>query len=173
MATFMILVVEDDPDILNLVAHNLRSSGFDVLTALDGYEAIAKAGAHGPDLIVLDLMLPGLDGYEVCRELKAGTTTRRIPILMLTARGEEVDRIVGLELGADDYVVKPFSPRELILRIKAILRRSAPEESPMTVWKREGLVIDFEAHRVEVDTDVTELTATEFRLLTELKAKIL
>jgi DNA-binding response OmpR family regulator len=113
-------------------------------------------------------MLPGLDGFEVCRELKRSPTTKNIPVLMLTARGEEVDRIVGLELGADDYVVKPFSPRELILRVRAILRRFEPEEPAMGRWQRNGLTVDFESHRVRVDSQETILTATEFRLLAEL-----
>jgi two-component system phosphate regulon response regulator PhoB len=113
-------------------------------------------------------MLPGLDGFEVCKELKRSPTTKNIPVLMLTARGEEVDRIVGLELGADDYVVKPFSPRELVLRVRAILRRFSPEESPVTRWQRNGLGVDYESHRVTVDNQETILTATEFRLLAEL-----
>jgi DNA-binding response OmpR family regulator len=113
-------------------------------------------------------MLPGLDGFEVCKELKRSPATKNIPVLMLTARGEEVDRIVGLELGADDYVVKPFSPRELVLRVRAILRRFAAEEPVVTGWQRNGLGIDFESHRVLVDNQETILTATEFRLLAEL-----
>ena len=164
----MILVVEDDTDILRLVTHNLKSAEFDVLTAQDGYTALSLARKNLPQLVILDLMLPGLDGFEVCRELKRSPTTKNIPVLMLTARGEEVDRIVGLELGADDYVVKPFSPRELVLRVRAILRRFAPEEPSITVWQRDGLIVDFESHRVTVDNRETILTATEFRLLAEL-----
>ena len=167
MTKSTILVVEDDTDILQLVAHNLKAAGFDVLTAQDGYEALSLARNHLPDLIVLDLMLPGLDGLEVCKELKRGSATQNIPVLMLTARGEEVDRIVGLELGADDYVVKPFSPRELILRVRAILRRFTPEASPTAVYQRDGLTVDEEAHRVTVDGGETSLTATEFKLLVE------
>jgi two-component system phosphate regulon response regulator PhoB len=138
------------------------------LTAQDGYEALSLAKKHLPQLVILDLMLPGLDGFEVCKELKRSPTTKNIPVLMLTARGEEVDRIVGLELGADDYVVKPFSPRELVLRVRAILRRFSPEESPVTRWQRNGLGVDYESHRVTVDNQETILTATEFRLLAEL-----
>ena len=164
----MILVVEDDNDILRLVDHNLKSADFNVLTAQDGYEALSLAKKHLPQLVILDLMLPGLDGFEVCKELKRSPTTKNIPVLMLTARGEEVDRIVGLELGADDYVVKPFSPRELVLRVRAILRRFAPEEPALTRWQRNGLGVDFDSHRVTVDTQETILTATEFRLLAEL-----
>jgi DNA-binding response OmpR family regulator len=168
MAKPAILVVEDDVDILRLITYNLETSGFEVATAQDGYEGLALARRRVPDLIILDLMLPGLDGFEVCKELKRNEATRRIPLLMLTARGEEVDRIVGLELGADDYVVKPFSPRELILRVRAILKRYMAEEAPATVWRREGLSVDFQAHRVVVDDQEVTLTATEFRLLGEL-----
>jgi two-component system phosphate regulon response regulator PhoB len=163
-----ILVVEDEMDILQLVDHNLKLADFHVLTAQDGYEALSLAKNHLPQLVILDLMLPGLDGFEVCKELKRSPTTKNIPVLMLTARGEEVDRIVGLELGADDYVVKPFSPRELVLRVRAILRRFSPEESPVTRWQRNGLGVDYESHRVTVDNQETILTATEFRLLAEL-----
>jgi two-component system phosphate regulon response regulator PhoB len=163
-----ILVVEDDVDILQLVAHNLKAADFDVLTAEEGYEALSLAKNHLPQLVILDLMLPGLDGLEVCKELKRSPATQKIPVLMLTARGEEVDRIVGLELGADDYVVKPFSPRELILRVRAILRRSAQEEEATSRWQRNGFGVDMEAHRVTVDDQEVSLTATEFRLLAEL-----
>ena len=163
-----ILIVEDEVDILQLVTHNLKSSEFNVLTAEDGYQALSLAKKHLPQLVILDLMLPGLDGFEVCKELKRSPTTKNIPILMLTARGEEVDRIVGLELGADDYVVKPFSPRELILRVRAILRRFAPEEPAAVRWQRNGLGVDLEAHRVVVNNEEAILTATEFRLLAEL-----
>ncbi len=168
MTKTLILVVEDDTDILRLVTHNLKSAEFDVLTAQDGYAALSLAKKHLPQLVILDLMLPGLDGFEVCKELKRSPATKNIPVLMLTARGEEVDRVVGLELGADDYVVKPFSPRELVLRVRAILRRFAPEEPAITRWQRNGLGVDFESHRVTVDNQETMLTATEFRLLAEL-----
>jgi two-component system phosphate regulon response regulator PhoB len=168
VAKLNLLVVEDDEDILNLLAYNLRAAGYGVVSCKDGYEALAEARSQTPDLVILDLMLPGLDGFEVCRELKRGAETRHIPVIMLTARGEEIDRIVGLELGADDYVVKPFSPRELILRIRAVLRRSAPEMSSETTWQSEGLRVDLEAHEVTVDGEATDLTATEFKLLVEL-----
>ncbi|NIQ92362.1 MAG: response regulator transcription factor [Deltaproteobacteria bacterium] len=172
MTKTTILVVEDERDILQLIAHNLKSADFDVLTAQEGYEALSVAKNHLPQLIILDLMLPGLDGFEVCKELKRSPVTKDIPVLMLTARGEEVDRIVGLELGADDYVVKPFSPRELILRVRAILRRHAPEEQAITRWRRDGLVVDLDAHRLRVDNAETKLTATEFRLLAELISNV-
>jgi two-component system phosphate regulon response regulator PhoB len=168
MAKTTVLVVEDEIDIQQLIAHNLRSAGFEVMTAEDGYQALSLTRKLLPQLIILDLMLPGLDGLEVCKELKRSSVTQSIPVLMLTARGEEVDRIVGLELGADDYVVKPFSPRELILRVRAIIRRFAPEASPTAVYQRDGLAVDQEAHRVSVDGTETSLTATEFKLLLEL-----
>ena len=168
MTKTTVLVVEDELDILQLITHNLKSADFDVLSAQDGYEALSVAKNHLPQLIILDLMIPGLDGFEVCKELKRSPVTKDIPVLMLTARGEEVDRIVGLELGADDYVVKPFSPRELILRVRAILRRHAPEEQVIARWRRDGLEVDLDAHRIRVDDAETNLTATEFRLLAEL-----
>lgn len=163
-----ILVVEDDEDILHLLQFNLESSGYEVVTAMDGAQALVKARRHHPELVLLDLMLPGMDGFEVCKELKKLPETAKTPIIMLTARGEEVDRIVGLELGADDYVVKPFSPREIILRVKAILRRGKPEKPSRQMWKRDGLAVDMDAHRVEGDDEEIQLTATEFKLLAEL-----
>jgi len=168
MPNMSLLVVEDDTDILNLLTYNLQVAGFDVLTSQEGYEALSLAKRHHPDLVILDLMIPGLDGFEVCKEMKRQEDTKNIPVIMLTARGEEVDRIVGLELGADDYVVKPFSPRELILRIRAVLRRSAQEASPESIWQNEGLRVDFEAHKATVDGNEMLLTATEFKLLVEL-----
>jgi two-component system phosphate regulon response regulator PhoB len=163
-----ILVVEDDTDILRLLAYHLRAAGYEVLSCEEGYSALATARQRLPDLVVLDLMIPGLDGFEVCKELKRSPETRNIPVIMLTARGEEVDRIVGLELGADDYVVKPFSPRELMLRIRAILRRSTVEPAAESFWEDEGLRIDFEAHKATIDGEEVDLTATEFKLLVEL-----
>jgi phosphate regulon transcriptional regulator PhoB len=168
MGKVTVLVVEDDKDIVQLLSYTIRSSGFDVVTSGDGFEALSMARQHTPDIILLDLMLPGLGGFEVCRELKRDTKTKQIPILMLTARGEEVDRIVGLELGADDYVVKPFSPRELVLRIRAILRRSSHDGAAESRWEHEGLVVDFEAHEAILHGEEIPLTATEFRLLVEL-----
>ena len=163
-----VLIVEDDEDILGLLEYNVEAAGYHPVVAADGATALAKARQHNPDLILLDLMLPGMDGFEVCKELKKMPETAAAPIIILTARGEEVDRIVGLELGADDYVVKPFSPREVILRIKAILRRNTPTEPSRQVWKQEGLAVDLDAHKVEVDAEEVQLTATEFKLLSEL-----
>lgn len=165
-----ILVIEDDEDILNLLRFNLEAAGFTVITSADGYEGLNLARTRSPKLIILDIMLPGLDGFEICKELKRKKETSSIPVVMLTARGEEVDRIVGLELGADDYVVKPFSPRELLLRVKSILKRAQPgdEAAPRAQWQRDGLMVDMEAHKVAVDEEEVELTATEFKLLSEL-----
>ena len=152
-----ILVVEDEVDIQEIVSYNLEKAGFTVAAAETGEEALDQIRQACPDLVVLDLMLPGIDGLEVCRLLKQDTATRDLPILMLTARVEEVDRVVGLELGADDYVVKPFSPRELVLRIQAILRRlpegrdSAATESDRDTIRFGPLTIDRTAHRVTVE----------------------
>lgn len=168
MAKNSILVVEDDSDILQLLSYNLQASGFEVFTAGDGYDALNSAKSQLPDLIILDLMIPGMDGFEVCKELKRSSDTQRIPVIMLTAKGEEIDRIVGLELGADDYVVKPFSPRELILRIRAVLRRAGSETGAESIWQFEGLRVDLEAHKVTIDGEEIILTATEFKLLVEL-----
>src|SRR5690349_3882750 len=133
-----ILIVEDEKDVIDLLTLNLRKAGgFTISTASDGGAGLAKARSDKPDFIILDLMLPKMSGLEVCKLLKSDRATRHIPILMLTARAEEVDRIVGLEFGADDYVTKPFSPREIILRIKAILRRTALEETEDRVSRSE------------------------------------
>src|SRR3972149_8740744 len=118
-----ILVVDDEKDILTLLEYNLKKAGFTVVSAQDGPEALALSKKEKPDLIILDIMLPGMEGTEVCKILKGEETTRHIPIIMLTAKGEEIDRIVGFELGVDDYIIKPFSPRELVLRVKTVLKR--------------------------------------------------
>ena len=166
-----VLVADDEEDVLNLVGSNLRHAGFAVLKAANGSEALEKARAENPALIVLDLMLPGLSGLEVCRALKSDPATARIPIVMLTAKAEEIDRIVGLELGADDYITKPFSPRELVLRVKSVLRRHSGETA--AAEKLESLTagtitVDRERHIVRVKSKLLELTATEFKLLTLL-----
>lgn len=169
MADKKILVVEDHKDTRELLKYNLAQAGFEVAAESDGAAGLERAATFLPDMILLDLMLPGLDGLEVCRRVKQDSALSHVPVVMLTAKGEEIDRIVGLELGADDYVVKPFSPRELILRIKAIMRRSKEQvkQAPNS-WERDGLFIDFEAHELRVDGEPTPLTATEFKLLTEL-----
>ena len=158
-----ILVIEDENDIRQLLRFNLEREGFAVLEAADGLGGLHMATSELPDLVVLDLMLPGMDGCDVCRRLKAQPVTAAIPVLMLTARGEEVDRIVGLTLGADDYVVKPFSVRELVLRIRAILRRGS-RPGMGTALCRGALLLDVEA----LDGQEVALTATEFRLLEDL-----
>ena len=164
-----ILVVEDEPDILGLVSYNLKQAGFDVVPVETGEEALDVAARESLALVVLDLMLPGIDGLEVCRLLKQRAESKGVPVLMLTARTEEVDRIVGLELGADDYLVKPFSPRELVLRIRAILRRAHSGEVEEDERIQAGpLQIDPIGHRVQVAGEYVELTATEFRLLLTL-----
>jgi two-component system, OmpR family, phosphate regulon response regulator PhoB len=169
MSKTSILIVEDDIDILKLLAYNLRTAGYEVLTCEEGFQAVTMAKHRLPDLVLLDLMIPCLDGFEVCKELKRSPETRNIPVIMLTARSEEVDRIVGLELGADDYVVKPFSPRELMLRVRAVLRRSTAEPAAAkSFWQNEGLRVDFEAHKATIDGEEVILTATEFKLLVEL-----
>lgn len=167
-----VLVVEDEPDILEMVRYNLDQAGLDVETAEDAERALQSVQETLPDLIILDLMLPGIDGLDMCRQVKQDARTRHIPILMLTARKEEVDRIVGLELGADDYVVKPFSPRELVLRAQAILRRSQGSSQSTTEtedWLHMGPIsIDKAAHQALLNGDPLELTGTEFKLLITL-----
>ena len=168
-----ILIVEDEPDILDLVSYNLKRAGFEVEEAEDGEVALQLIEDRPIDLVVLDLMLPGIDGLEVCRLLKQNVQHKDLPVLMLTARTEEVDRIVGLELGAEDYLVKPFSPRELVLRIKAILRRvkggkGESQEDAAERIQAGDLTIDPVGHRVLLDGETIELTATEFRLLLTL-----
>ncbi len=161
-----VLVVEDDANTASLVATYLKREGFDPIVARDGETALEMARRHHPVLVILDIMLPRLDGWEVCRRLQQRSD---VPVLMLTARGEEIDRVAGLSLGADDYVVKPFSPRELVERVKAILRRARPtpqEENRRLAWG--GLVVDMEKLRVTVDGRPVSLTSTEFKLLKAL-----
>jgi len=157
-----VLVVDDEEVVRELIELYLTKEGFEVIHARDGREALRLNGEKHPDLVILDLMLPGLDGWEVCRQIRTGS---RVPIIMLTARGEEVDRIVGLELGADDYVVKPFSPRELVARVRAVLRRGSAPGEENEVLSFPDLRIDRVRHRVEVDGEEVHLTPTEFRLL--------
>lgn len=163
-----ILVAEDEPDVLGLVAGNLKTAGYQVLQATDGEAALEQARAALPALVVLDLMLPGMSGLDVCRVLKSEAATRSIPILMLTAKAEEVDRIVGLELGADDYVTKPFSPRELVLRVRSILRRSNERPDESDVLRHGDIQVDRSRFEVQVRGKAVEFTATEFKLLTVL-----
>ncbi len=163
-----ILVIDDEPDAVELVEFNQKQAGFEVITAADGAEALRQGRSHLPDLVVLDLMLPEIDGLEVCKLLRHDPTTAAIPIVMVTAKAAEVDRILGLELGADDYVTKPFSPRELVLRIKKILERGRPAAAKKEKFVFGELVIDLPRHLVSVRGKRIELTSTEFRLLTLL-----
>ncbi|MBN2241613.1 MAG: response regulator [Acidobacteria bacterium] len=165
MAKGRILVIDDEADLIELVRYNLEQEGFKVRSASDGESGLSIAIQEMPELVLIDLMLPGMDGLEVCRSLRADSRTSSIPIIMLTAKSAESDRIVGLELGADDYVIKPFSPRELAARVKAVLRRSLPPRSQSRVIHRGGLSIDTARREVNLNGTPVELTATEFRLL--------
>lgn len=160
-----ILVVEDEKDLANLLAFNLEKEGFRPLLALTGPDGLNLARQELPDLILLDLMLPGMMGTEVCTALRREPKTAAIPVLMLTARGEEIDRVVGFEVGADDYLVKPFSMRELLLRVRALLRRTSREPEPVSLVQIGPLAIDTERHLVLVENQPVELTGTEFKLL--------
>lgn len=170
MSKGTVLLIDDEKDLLELLRYNLEREGFEVLSAANGASGLELARRNPPDLIVLDLMMPGLDGLEVCQQLRAEPRTGRIPLVMLTARAAEADRVVGLELGADDYVTKPFSPRELVARVKAILRRAAPLP-PSRPVRRGNLLVDEERHEVSVAGQRVDLTATEFRILCFLAAR--
>ena len=166
-----ILIIEDDRDIVELVRYNLTSEGFEVNSAADGISGLAYLRKTPPDLLLLDLMLPKMPGLEICKEIRRDPALNRLPILMLTARGEEADRVVGLEMGADDYVTKPFSPRELVARVKALLRRTEPAgevDRPIEVGK---LLIDPSAYRVSRGGKALTLSTLEFRLVHYLAAR--
>jgi two-component system phosphate regulon response regulator PhoB len=166
MARTRILVVDDEPDILELVQYNLRKDNYDVVGVESGEEAFTQVRTTSPDLVILDLMLPGVDGLEVCRRLKRDTRTAGIPIVMLTARGEEADIVAGLELGADDYLTKPFSPRVLLARIRAVLRRQHTEPvAEDAVIHHHGLMLHPGRHEVLAQGQPVLLTPTEFRVL--------
>ncbi|MFO0597643.1 MAG: response regulator [Myxococcaceae bacterium] len=165
-----VLIVDDEADLASLVEFNLRQEGLETSVAQTGAQALALARERHPDVVVLDLMLPDLSGREVCRRLRATPETAEVPIVMLTARGEESDRVSGFEVGADDYVTKPFSPRELTLRIRALLRRSRPGGSPQ-VLKVGLLSLDLGSHRAWVAGRELELTALEFKLLHQFVAR--
>jgi two-component system phosphate regulon response regulator PhoB len=161
-----ILIVDDEPDLVRVLEFSLQQAGFDTATAADGETALVKIKQRAPDLVILDLMLPDLPGTEVCRQLRADKRTQAVPVIMLTARADEVDRVVGFELGADDFVTKPFSVRELLLRIRAILRRGAGAEAGDEPRLGVGpLRIEPESHRAFVDGEEISLTALEFKLL--------
>lgn len=168
-----ILAVDDEEDILNLLEFNIKKGGYNVVTATDGPEAIELAKKEKPNLILLDIMLPSMEGTDVLKHLKTDSTTRNIPVMMLTAKGEEVDRIVGFELGADDYITKPFSPREVMLRIKAVLNRRSPDSTEFEANDKNlvahgGIKIDKLKHKVYNEKIELDLTALEFKLLAEL-----
>jgi two-component system phosphate regulon response regulator PhoB len=166
-----ILIVEDETDISELVEYHFKQSGFPVTSVPDGSSALEQVKKLHPALIILDLMLPDMDGRDICRALKSNPLTQSIPILMLTAKTEELDRIVGFELGAEDYVTKPFSPRELVLRAKTILKRKElPKESEKLI-QTGGLLIDVERHHVSINKKPIRLTHTEFKLLFELVSR--
>jgi two-component system phosphate regulon response regulator PhoB len=159
-----ILIVEDEVDLAQSLAYSLEKEGFVVTTAHRGGDALEAAKKDTPDLVLLDLMLPDTSGLDVCRELRNWESTRQVPIIMATARGEEIDRVVGFEVGADDYVVKPYSVRELVLRIKAVLRRRTPlDQQPNQATEFGRLRVDIDAHQVFVDGEERTLTALEFK----------
>lgn len=169
-----ILLVDDEADIVELLEFNLKQQGYTVVTARDGASAMAEVKRQRPDLILLDLMLPDVSGTEICRRLRRDTATQTIPIVMITARNEEIDRVVGFEIGADDYVAKPFSPRELLLRVSAVLRRTSQAEKPTDA---ERIVIgvmeiDVPEHRVVIEGEEAPLTALEFKLLHDLASRL-
>jgi len=165
MSQQKILVIEDELTLQEILAWNLQNEGYEVLTATDGQQGLAKARAALPDMIVLDLMLPVIDGLTVCRQLRADTRTKRIPVLMLTAKSEEVDEIVGFNMGADDYVTKPFKVKPLMSRIKALLRRPAQDGTGNETLSLHGLEIDRVSHTLTLDGTEIPVTPTEFRLL--------
>jgi phosphate regulon transcriptional regulator PhoB len=160
-----VLLVEDDRDLVELLRFNLEREGFKISYATDGNLALAELRRFVPDLLILDLMLPGTDGLEICRQVRQTSQFATIPILMLTARAEEPDRVVGLEIGADDYVTKPFSLRELIARVRALLRRQEMKETDCPLVQRGQLLIDARAHKVTLGNRIVLLSALEFRLL--------
>jgi DNA-binding response OmpR family regulator len=161
----LIAVVDDEPDILELVSLHLKKAGFSVRVFPDAGQFHKSLTGSVPDLVVLDLMLPDADGLDVCKDLKADTRTAHVPVVMLTARGEEFDRVLGLEIGADDYVTKPFSPKELVARVKAVLRRHDKRSTAEIVEIAAGIVMDMNRYEVTVNGRKTDLTTTEFKLL--------
>ena len=165
MANEKILIVDDEEDVLELVRYNLDKNGYKVETAATGEQALAKARAKPPDLIILDLMLPGIDGLDVCKKLKNDTKTQNIPVIMLTAKGEETDIVTGLELGADDYVTKPFSPKVLVARIRRVLQRPIARDLEKASVKIHQMAIDPSRRQVLIKNKPVELTFTEFNIL--------
>jgi two-component system, OmpR family, alkaline phosphatase synthesis response regulator PhoP len=171
-----VLVVEDSADIADLIRHYLERAGHTVEVVASGNEALPRARKIGPDLVILDLMLPGMDGLLVCQALRHDRSTAAIPVIMLTARGEEADRVRGLELGADDYITKPFSPKELVARVAALLRRTQPSRAPATVLRYGPVTMDIDRHQVRAGDEELRLTAKEFlflRYLIEHRGRVL
>lgn len=167
MAQEKILIVDDEEHILELLKFNIKNAGYEVITANNGGDGVRLAKEERPDLVLLDLMLPGMDGYDVCKEIKRNKETSNTAIIMLTAKGEELDKILGLELGADDYMTKPFSIRELLARVKAVLRRSinASINKEEDYYENGRLRIDFERHEVSINKERIDMTLKEFELL--------
>ncbi len=163
-----VLIIDDEPELLKLLDYNLTKSGYLALSAKDGPAGLEMARKHAPDLVILDVMMPGMDGWEVCKKLRQDPATASIPLIMLTAKAEEADRVLGLELGADDYLTKPFGVRELLARVKALLRRAEVKPEGAEVVKVGSLVIDSGRRTVTVGSKRVELTATEFNLLRAL-----
>ncbi|MEJ6670883.1 MAG: response regulator [Pseudomonadales bacterium] len=169
MSKPLVVVVEDEADIQDVIAYNLKRDGYEVLTASRGDEGLSLIQAKMPDLVILDLMLPGIDGLSICQQLRADPKTKSLPIIILSAKEEEADVVIGLGFGADDYVPKPFSPRELLARVKAVLRRSSSQETVKQDQIRRGeLIIDIDRHQASLRGIGIKLTATEFKLLTVL-----
>ena len=165
MSQATVLVIDDEKDLLELVRYNLEKEHLDVITASDGQSGLEIGLKHKPDLVVLDLMMPGMNGLEVCKQLRGDARTSRVPIIMLTAKAAETDKIVGLEMGADDYITKPFSVRELLARVRAVLRRTSVATPSTEVIRRGELAIDVARHEVTWAGQRVQLTATEFRIL--------
>jgi phosphate regulon transcriptional regulator PhoB len=160
-----VMLIEDEKDIVELVRYNFRKEGFEVASYASGREGLEELRRNPPDLVLLDIMLPDLDGFEICKRLRAEDRLRALPVIFLTAKGEELDRILGLEIGADDYVVKPFSPRELVARVKAVLRRQARPAEKREVIEMPGLRLDSRTQEVTVRGEAVELSTLEFKLL--------
>ena len=171
MSHATVLVIDDEKDLLELVRYNLEKEHLDVITANDGQSGLEIGLKHKPDLVLLDLMMPGMNGLEVCKQLRSDARTSRVPIIMLTAKAAETDKIVGLEMGADDYITKPFSVRELIARVRAVLRRTGPAAEAAEVIRRGELQIDTAKHEVTYGGQRVSLTATEFRILEFLASR--
>ena len=165
MAKSKILIIEDEPSLSEVLAYNLQREGYEVVVAAEGKEGLRKAQMLLPDLVILDLMLPGMGGLDICRQLRSSTKTGSIAILMLTAKAEETDQVVGFAIGADDYVTKPFSVKVLLQRVKVLLRRATPAEAGNELVEAAGIRIDKRGHQVTVGSEPVQLTPTEFRLL--------